>query len=96
MKLVRLDQYQLQVEDELLLLTPFKILYKKDKTKDKSNFMSFLTILYFTYDPRSDYSYIVDESQRLKEVCTSNGFNVPKLSSTLPSLGLLESATTKR
>lgn len=78
MKLVRLDQYQLQVEDELLLLTPFKILYKKDKTKDKSNFMSFLTILYFTYDPRSDYSYIVDEEQRLKEVCTSNGFNVPK------------------
>ena len=40
--------------------------------------MSFLTILYFTYDPRSDYSYIVDESQRLKEVCTSNGFNIPK------------------
>lgn len=35
--------------------------------------MDFLTVLYFTYDPRSDYSYIVEENARLKEVFESNG-----------------------
>lgn len=78
MKLVRIESYKLVIEDELLLLTPFKELYKADKTKDKSKFMDFLTIIYFVYDPRSDYSYIVNEDERLKEVCESNGFKVPK------------------
>ena len=62
MKLVRIENYKLVVEDELLLLTPFKELYKADKTKDKSKFMDFLTIVYFVYDPRSDYNYIVYEA----------------------------------
>lgn len=78
MKLVRIDNYQLIIEDELLLLTPFKTLYKKDKTRNKQNFMDFLTIVYYVYDPRSDYSYIVDDKERLKEVCESNGFEIPK------------------
>lgn len=78
MKLVKLNNYQLVVEDELLLLTPFKKLYKKDKSRDKSGFIDFMTIVYFTYDPRSDYSYIVDEEQRLKEVCETNGYELRK------------------
>lgn len=78
MKLVRIINYKLEVEDEILLLKPFKEVYKADKTKDKSKFMDFLTIVYFTYDPRSDYSYLVNENDRLKEVCESNGFDVPK------------------
>lgn len=78
MKLVKIDNYQLQIEDELLLLKPFKKLYKSDRSKDKSDFMDFLTIVYFTYDPRSDYSYIVDDNERLQEVCSTNGLEVPK------------------
>lgn len=73
MKLVKIQDYQLKVEDELLLLKPFKILYDKDKSKDKSKFMEFLTILYFLIDPRSDYSYIVSDELRLKEILVSNG-----------------------
>ena len=73
MNLVRLENYKLEIEDELLLLKPFKEVYKADKTKDKSKFYDFLTILYFTYDPRSDYNYIPNEDERLKEVCESNG-----------------------
>jgi hypothetical protein len=42
--------------------------------------MNFLSIVYFTYDPRSDYSYIVDDDLRLKEVCDSNGYDIPKFS----------------
>lgn len=78
MKLVKLQNFQIEIEDELLLLTPFKTLYKKDKSKDKQKFMEFITIIYFVYDPRSDYSYIVSEDLRLKEVCESNGFDTPK------------------
>ena len=77
MKLVRITNYKLEVEDELLLLKPFKELYKADKTKDKSKFFDFLTIVYYTYDPRSDYNYITNEQERLKEVCGSNGLVVP-------------------
>ena len=81
MKLIRLDNFQVVIEDELLLLTPFRKLYKSDKNRNKDNFYNFLTILYFTYDPRSDYSYIVSDDARLKEVCDSNGLAVPKFSS---------------
>lgn len=81
MKLVKLNNFKLEVEDELLLLKPFKELYKADKTKDKSKFMELLTIIYFTYDPRSDYDYIADEEERLKEVCETNGFDIPKFTS---------------
>ena len=78
MKLVRIVNYKLEVEDELLLLKPFKELYKADKSKEKSKFFDFLTIVYYTYDPRSDYNYITNEEERLKEVCVSNGLEIPK------------------
>lgn len=80
MKLVRVDNYQIQFDDELLLLKPFRQLYKSDKNRDKKGFMDFLTLVYYTYDPRSDYSYIVNEEERLKEVCATNGINLPKFS----------------
>ena len=80
MKLVRVENFQVLFEDELLLLKPFRQLYKSDKNRDKRGFMDFLTLVYFTYDPRSDYSYIVKEEDRLKEVCETNGIDIPKFS----------------
>lgn len=81
MNLIRLENYEIKVEDELLLLKPFKKKYSQDKSKDKSNFITFLMILYFVYDPRSDFQYIIDDDQRLEEVCTSNGIKIPKFDS---------------
>lgn len=78
MKLVRMEGYQLKVADELLLLKPFRKLYKADRTKEKSAFLEFLTMVYFVYDPRSDYSYITNEQERIKEVCETNGFKIHK------------------
>lgn len=75
MKLIRLENYKIIADDELLLLKPFRELYKSDKTKDKGRFFDFLTVLYFTYDPRSDYSYISSEEDRLREVYVSNGID---------------------
>lgn len=73
MKLVTIDNYQIKVTEELLLLKPFRKLYKGDRSRDKNAFYNFLTIVYYVYDPRSDYSYIVNEEDRLKEVCLTNG-----------------------
>jgi hypothetical protein len=56
------------------------MLHNADRTQNKDKFMNFLSIVYFTYDPRSDYSYIVDDDLRLKEVCDSNVFDIPKFS----------------
>lgn len=78
MKLVKMEDYQLKVADEILLLKPFKNLYKQDRSKNKDSFLEFLTLVYFVFDPRSDYSYIINEEQRIKEVCESNGIKYRK------------------
>lgn len=97
MKLVKLVNYQVQFDDELLLLKPFRQLYKSDKSKDKKVFMDFLTVVYYTYDPRSDYSYIVDEDQRLREVCVTNGLQVPKFTELQNTcIGLYRKLTTTK
>lgn len=78
MKLVKIENYKLTVEPELLLLKPFELIYNADNTKDKIYFYDFMTVLYFTYDPRSDYMYIIDEESRLEEVYKTNGIKRSK------------------
>lgn len=78
MKLVRLENFELKIEDELLLLKPFRVMWNADRTSNKDHFFELLSILYFVYDPRSDYSYITNEEDRIKEVCASNGYKIPK------------------
>ena len=78
MKLVKIENFQVVIEPELLLLKPFRNLYDKDTTRDKDKFYQFITLVYFTYDPRSDYMYILDEASRLEEVSKSNGIKLKK------------------
>lgn len=80
MKLVKIENFALKIEDELLLLKPFRVMWNADRTQGKTHFFEFLSIIYFVYDPRSDYSYIIDEDDRIKEVCESNGYDIPKFS----------------
>ena len=81
MNLVKVENYEIKVDDNLLLLKPFRRRYTQDKSKDKTGFLNFLMILYFVYDPRSEFQYIIDEDQRLIEVCNANGIRVPKFDS---------------
>lgn len=74
MKLVNFVDYNIQIEPELLLLKPFRNLHDRESEEE---FMKFLSILYFTYDPRSDFSYLIEEEERLQEVCKANGWKVP-------------------
>lgn len=73
MKLVKVENYELKVEDELMLLKPFRKLYNQDRSQSKGRFYDFLMVLYYVYDLRSDFQYIIDEKERIKEVCKSNG-----------------------
>lgn len=73
LKLFTYEGYQLRVEPEALLLTPFKAIWDRDKSKNKATAMQELGYIYFMGDPRSDYQYIVDEKQRTEEIKKGQG-----------------------
>jgi len=75
MKLIEYTNYQIRVTDEALLVKPIRKLYKKDKSKDKETFLEQMSILYFYADPRSAYSYIIDDEERLNEIKKQEGLS---------------------
>ena len=72
-KLFKYEGYQVTVEPEVLLLTPFKTLYDRDRNKDKSIAKQELAYIYFMGDPRSDYQYLVDPEMRSQEIIKGLG-----------------------
>jgi hypothetical protein len=73
MKLVKFENWKLTITEEALLISAFAALWKRDKTKDKSNALRDLGIIYFLCDPRSDYMFITDENDRLKDIKEREG-----------------------
>ena len=55
MRLIKYEGYNLTIEPELLTLAPFKKIWTRDKSKDKSKALQELGYIYFMYDIRSDY-----------------------------------------
>lgn len=80
MKLIKVENYELKVADEALLVKPIRKLFHQDRTIKKEQFYKQMSVLYFTYDPSSNYSYIVDEKERLKEVLVQEGITDFKMS----------------
>lgn len=75
-KLFKYENYEVKVEPEAMLLTPFKALWERDKSKDKSLAKQELAFIYFMKDPRSDYQYLIDEEDRQREVILGLGMPV--------------------
>jgi len=73
MKLITLDNCQVKVADEALLVRPIRRLFNMDRSKGKERFYEQMSVLYFVYSPASNYSYIVDERDRLAEVLSQEG-----------------------
>lgn len=73
MKLLKYEGYNLTFEPELLTLKLFKKLHQRDKSKDKSKFLTELGYIYFFADPRSDYQYLTDEDDRHKAIIEGEG-----------------------
>lgn len=74
MNLFTLKNYKVYISEEAYLLAPFKKLWDRDKSKDKSKALQELGLIYFVCDIRSDYQYIIDEEQRIKDVIQGEGF----------------------
>lgn len=73
MKLIELEDYKIKIADEALLVKPIRKLFNMDKSKSKEKFLEQMSILFFVYSPQSNYSYIVDEKDRLAEVLQQEG-----------------------
>ena len=68
MRLIKIENYELKISDEALLVRPIRKLWNMDRSKGKETFYKQMSILYFVYDPSSNYAYISNEKDRLKEV----------------------------
>lgn len=80
MKLIDISNYELKVADEALLVKPIRKLWHQDRSKGKEQFYKQMSILFYVYSPASNYSYIVDEEERLKEVLVQEGITDFKMS----------------
>lgn len=73
MRLIEFDGLEFKLADEALLVTPIRHLFEKDKSKNKDYFWQQMSYLWFMYDPRSSYQYIIDETKRAEEVIAQEG-----------------------
>ena len=75
MRLVTVENYELKIADEALLVKPIRKLWNQDRSKGKEQFYKQMSVLFFTYSPSSNYSYIIDEKERMKEVLLQEGIS---------------------
>ena len=73
MKLLEVENYELRVAPEALLVRPIRRLWNQDRTKQKEQFYRQMSVLFYTYSPSSNYSYIIDEKERMKTVLEQEG-----------------------
>lgn len=75
MKLITVENYELKIADEALLVRPIRKLWNQDRSKGKEQFYKQMSVLFFTYSPSSNYSYIIDEKERMQEVLLQEGIS---------------------
>ena len=78
MKLIRVEDFQLKVADEALLVKQFRRLWNMDRSAGKEQFYKQMSLIYFVYSPSSNYSYIINEDERMKEVMSQEGISEVK------------------
>ena len=75
MKLIKIENFSMQIADEALLVKPIRKLYNQDRSASKEQFYKQMSYLYFMVDPRSTYSYILNEEDRAKEIIAQEGLD---------------------
>lgn len=73
MHILEFKDFEVVPTQEAFLIKPIRDLYNADRTKTKEKFMQQMSILYFLVDPRSSYTYIIDEEERLIEILNQEG-----------------------
>lgn len=72
-KLFKLENFEVKISEEAYCLKPFKKIWDRDKTKNKTKAQQELAFIYFFIDPRSDYQTIIDEDIRKQEIMAGLG-----------------------
>lgn len=75
MKLFKYDSYRIVISEEALVLKPFKTIWNRDRSNSKDKALQELGYIYFMCDPRSDYQYLVDESERSEAIIQGEGMS---------------------
>lgn len=75
MHILEFVDYQVQPTQECMLIKPFRDLYKKDRSVGKDHFMEVMSVIYFYVDPRSSYSYITSDEDRLAAIIEQEGLD---------------------
>lgn len=75
MKLFRYEGYNMTISEEALLLKPFQVLWKRDRSQGKQKALMELGYCYFMEDPRSDYQMYIDRDERSKQIKLGEGFS---------------------
>ncbi len=73
MKLFKVEDWEVKVQEEVWTIDAFKALLTRDKTKGKEIAFKEIAFIYHYADIRSDYMYITDEKKRVKEVSKDVG-----------------------
>lgn len=72
-RLFKYESYKVTISEEAILLKPFKAIWNRDRTKSKDRALDELGFIYFFCDPRSDYQYLTDETERKKAIKEGEG-----------------------
>lgn len=62
------DNWEIELSPEAILIKPFAEIWERDRSKDKKIAKSELAFIWLFSEYKSDYSDIVDEKERAKEV----------------------------
>lgn len=76
MELFELKNYRVTFAPQALALAPFKKIWDRDKSKDKIIAIAELASIYYFVDYRSDFTDILDETERIEEI--KKYVNLPK------------------
>lgn len=76
LKLFKYEGYKVIISEEAFTLKVFNTIWKRDKSKHKETAMMELGYIYHFCDPRSDYQYITDDTQR--DLAIREGEGIPK------------------
>lgn len=75
MKLLKYEGYKITIDPEAFALSPFKKIWKRDRSASKDRALSEMAYIYFMKDARSDYQIYVDEEERSKEIIAGEGLS---------------------
>lgn len=68
MRLVKIEKYEVIVDPVIFTLQPFKKLFDRDKTKEKTVVFKEVGFIYHYADLKSDFNIITNENEKIEEI----------------------------